>query len=449
MAGSLALSGLASGVDTSGIVQQLMAIESQGRNRIVTKQGQVTAQQTALKDIASKLSALKTAAASLTDSATWTSSQTVDSSDSTRVAATLISGTAGAGGVTVNVTKLAAAAQHGFDYDPAAGATIRMMRNGSQVGSPIILTPNTSITDAAARINSANLDMSATVVTDNGVQSLVLASKSTGDASAFTIDGLTASANTRWERAGNDAEYTVGDDPTVRKSASNTVDNAIPGVKLAFKSTTSSPVTINIGSPGLDQDKVKGEVQDFVNAYNALITAVNAKTTEKRDPKATSTTDLNKGTLFGDTGLTSMISHLRSLSAVNDPLTAFDGIAELGITTGKPGVATDDSKLGKLTIDTDKLSDLLTGDPANVKKLLGDFSKKISAYVDGQSKVLDGRVSSDDSQLKSLTDELKRTDDALDLKQQRLQAQFAAMETALSQAQSQQSWLQGQIASLG
>jgi flagellar hook-associated protein 2 len=82
MAGSLALSGLASGVDTSGIVQQLMAIESQGRDRIVTKQGQVTAQQSALKDIASKLSALKTAAASLTDSATWTSSQTVDSSDS-------------------------------------------------------------------------------------------------------------------------------------------------------------------------------------------------------------------------------------------------------------------------------------------------------------------------------------------------------------------------------
>jgi flagellar hook-associated protein 2 len=449
MAGSLALSGLASGVDTSGIIQQLMSIESQGRTRLVTKQGQVTAQQTAIKDIASKLSALKTAAASLTDAATWSSSQTVDSSDATRVSATLLGGTAGAGGVTINVSKLAAAAQHGFGYDPAAGATIKMNRGGSQVGPTVTIGPNTSITDAAAKINASGLDVSATVVTDNGVQSLVLASKSTGDASAFTIDGLTASTNARWERGGNDAEYTVGSDPTVQKSASNTVENAIPGVKLAFKSTTSAPVTINIGSPGLDQDKVKGEIQDFVNAYNNLITAVNAKTTEKRDPKATTTTDLNKGTLFGDTTLTGMVSHLRSMSATNDPLASFDGLAELGITTGKAGASTDDSKLGKLTIDTAKLSDLLASDPTNVKKLLGDFSKKIGDYVDGQNKVLDGRVSSDDSQLRSLTDELKRTDDALDLKQKRLEAQFAAMETALSQAQSQQSWLQGQIASLG
>jgi len=39
-------------------------------------------------------------------------------------------------------------------------------------------------------------------------------------------------------------------------------------------------------------------------------------------------------------------------------------------------------------------------------------------------------------------------DDQLKLKQDRLQAQFAAMETALSAAQSQQAWLQGQLAGL-
>src|SRR4051812_34862670 len=416
MAGSLALSGLASGVDTSAIIQQLMAIESQGRTRLTTKQSQVTARETAIKDIASKLTALKSAASSLTDAATWTSAQTVDSSDSARIGATLLGATAGAGGVTLNVTKLAAAAQHAYAYDKVAGATIKLMRDDSQVGPTVTIRANTSIADAASKINSSNLDVSATVVTDNGVETLVLASKSTGDLSAFTIDGLTASTNDRWERDGNDAEYTVNGDPTPRKSASNVVENAIPGVKLTFKSTTPSPVTINIGSPGLDQDKVKKEVQDFVDAYNALISAVNAKTTEKRDPKATTTTELNKGALFGDTGLTGMVSQLRTMSAANDPKKAFDGLAELGISTGKAGLRTNDAKLGKLTIDTAKLSEMLAGDPTSVKKLLGDFTTKLNGYVDGQSKVLNGRVTAAETELRSLSDSLRRTDDGLNLK---------------------------------
>ena len=63
--------------------------------------------------------------------------------------------------------------------------------------------------------------------------------------------------------------------------------------------------------------------------------------------------------------------------------------------------------------------------------------------------MLDGRVDSADTELKGLSDQLRRTDDMLKAKQERLEAQFAAMETALSQAQSQQSWLTGEIASLG
>jgi len=451
MAGTLALSGLASGVDTSGIVQKLMEIEQQGRTRLTTKQSQITARESGIKDVQAKLTALKTAATALSDASTWTSQQTVESSDSVRIGAVMLGATAGAGGTTLNVTALASAAQHAYGYDPAAGATISVMRGGSQVGASVTIAAGTSIKDAAAKINAAGLDVSASVVNDNGVDTLVFAAKSTGAASAFSIGGLSASSNTRWERAGSDADYTVGNDPTVRHSASNTVENAIPGVKLTFKSTTSAPVTITVGSPGLNTDTVKKKIQDYVDAYNNLITTVNGKVTEKTVAKddQTFTSDATKGMLFGDTGLTGLVSKLRSLSVANDPLNAWDSLGDLGITTGKAGTTSADSKLGKLTIDSTKLTDLLGTNPDQVKSLLANVSKQVGDFVDGQSKVLDGRVDSAESELKGLSDQLRRTDDMLKAKQDRLEAQFAAMETALSQAQSQQSWLSGQLAALG
>src|SRR6187200_3528010 len=101
MAGSLALSGLASGVDTSAIIQQLMAIESQGKTRLTNKQSQSQAREAGLKDIQAKLTALKTAADALAADSTWKSAQTADSSDAARVGVTLLGGTAGAGGTTL------------------------------------------------------------------------------------------------------------------------------------------------------------------------------------------------------------------------------------------------------------------------------------------------------------------------------------------------------------
>jgi Flagellar hook-associated protein 2 N-terminus len=62
---------LASGVDTSSIVEQLMALERQSVTRLKYRQSAVTAQQSALKDIASKLSALKTSAETLSAAGTW------------------------------------------------------------------------------------------------------------------------------------------------------------------------------------------------------------------------------------------------------------------------------------------------------------------------------------------------------------------------------------------
>ena len=72
---SLALCGLASGVDTSSIVDQLMQIERQSLTRMQLRQTQVTARETGAQGRASKLSALKTAAQALRSPRTWAASR--------------------------------------------------------------------------------------------------------------------------------------------------------------------------------------------------------------------------------------------------------------------------------------------------------------------------------------------------------------------------------------
>ena len=47
-----------------------------------------------------------------------------------------------------------------------------------------------------------------------------------------------------------------------------------------------------------------------------------------------------------------------------------------------------------------------------------------------------------------MTDEMTRMDTRLAAKEKRMKAQFAAMEAALNQSQTQGAWLQGQLAGL-
>src|ERR671932_2819354 len=105
--------GLASGLDTNSIVDQLMAIERQPQNRLKLKQGQIDARKSALQDVESRLKNLRIAAQDLKSPTLWLDTQTVDVNDPTKIAATRTGG-AGTGPYQVIVTQLASATQHWF-----------------------------------------------------------------------------------------------------------------------------------------------------------------------------------------------------------------------------------------------------------------------------------------------------------------------------------------------
>jgi flagellar hook-associated protein 2 len=451
MAG-VALTGLASGVDTSAIVAQLMAIEAKGKTRLQLRQNSLTAQQNTLKDLKTKLDALKAAAADLRSAGTWAETQTVESTDP-RVAVARIGG-APIGGYSVKVTQLAASAQKTLAWTESASATQLTFDDGAAGAAPVTvdIAAGAKIADVASAINGrGDLPVYAAVV---GGDKLVLSSRATGEDVEFSATGGGLGAPTN-EIAGRNAKYLLDGDTVARESATNVVENAIPGVRLTFKGVTTDPAAVTVGAPGVDREKVKAEIKAFVDAYNAVVTATRTQIGEKRVKDAATQADYNKGAFFGDSGLSSMLSSLRSgVGKDYAPLTetALDSLSDIGISTGKPGAVSADTKAGLLQIDDAALTTALESDTQAVRNLFSGattpFSRDIEELADDLSEVLDGRIQSGDRQSKRLSDEMTRTDSRLAAKEKRLKAQFAAMETALGAAQAQQAWLQGQLAGL-
>src|SRR5690348_4995764 len=109
MAG-ISLGGLASGLDTNTMIQQLMQVEAQPKVQMQQKQTVEQVRQQALKDIQTRLDNLKTSILSLGDTTVWGDVQTVESGDPTKVAVTRTGGAA-AGAYQIGVTQLARANQ--------------------------------------------------------------------------------------------------------------------------------------------------------------------------------------------------------------------------------------------------------------------------------------------------------------------------------------------------
>ena len=458
------LSGLASGVDTSSSVDQLINLERQANARLGLRKSAAQARQTGLKDVATKLNALKSAAQELAAATTWTAKQAVSSSDPARVGVTLLGG-AGIGGHSIQVTRLASSAQHGYAYaaSPAAGTFDLAYANDAASKVTIDVKAGATATDVAAAINAKSTAPAfASVIKDpdTGEERLVLSARKTGRDSNFTLDVTNMAAGafdekTAYARTGSvlDAEYFLDGSPTAKYSQSNTVENAIAGVRLTLKGVTAQPESVTVSAPAIDDAAIKTKVKAFVDAYNAVVTSTRAKVSEKSVANATTTSDAQKGQLFGDTGLLSLLSSLRiRMGERLAGLTGVDDLSDIGVAVPKAsGTTSQDAKDGKLAFDEGKLADALAADPGKVRDLFGAFNTGLETFIKGQtggSGVLDQRDKAADSEIKRISDQVTRAEERLTAKEKRLKAQFAAMESALLNTQTQSAWLSGQLSSL-
>jgi len=429
----ISLGGLASGIDTDSIITQLMAVEGQSKTRLQLADTKAAARQTGLKDLATKLGALRDAANALKSTSTWTDVQKLASSDPARVSVRA-SGGAAPGARVIEVTALAVTAQHAYDFTSSASAQTLTIG-----GFSLAVDADSSVSTVAAAINDRN-DAPVSAVVAGG--KLVLTSRTGGAGGDFTVaaNPLLAEDGT-YARAGSNAAYLL--DGIAKTSTSNVITGAILGVEVTLRATTTAPISLTVSDPAPDTDAIKAKVTAFVGAYNSAVDFIRGKIGEDRVKNPTTNADAVKGLFKGDTMLSGVLSSMRS---------QFGDLSAHGISTGAAsGTATfsADAVAGKLRVDDTKLTAALA-DPDALRVALDGLGQRLSDVVTPVAgarvtEALDG-VS---SERKRIADSIARTDVRLADREKHLRAKFSAMESALAAGQAAQSQLAAQLKTLG
>ena len=453
MAGMSVSTGLISGMDTAGIIDQLMQVEANSQTLLAQRKSADQSKATAYRAVNTRFAALQTAAEALAKTETWTAAKATSSS--TAVTATAAAGAA-TGSVTFAVTKTATS--HSVISDQkwtvsgtqtAADVPYGATTIAVGTATPVTVGGTGTLADAVKAINArTDLKLTATAVKVSPTEyRLQVTSKDTGAASVFSIgDPDTFDPVT----AGQDAELKVGGATGyTMTSATNTFSGLIDGTTFTVSAEAPS-VTLTVSS---DPQAVADKLSALVNSANGLLDAISSYT--KADSASAS--------LKGDATLRQLSSQVLdsvsrtlgadgSLSAVGVQLTrdghlVFDQSAFLKTMAAQPDKArrmlTEETRTTGVDGIAGNTDDVVT--PIGLAGRLAALAKTASNDTTGTLTLL---AKSKDSSAEDLQDRIDAWDIRLELRRTALTRQFTAMETALSTLQNQSSWLSSQISSL-
>lgn len=432
--------GLASGLDTNNIIDGLMAIERQPLTRLRNKQTSADKAVDTVSDFVKKLTALKTAADALATPSGF-ASFAVTSADSAVVAQS--SGAATQGTYALRVNALARE-QRTFSATQTSG-TSALSQSGSlsiQAGSAtavsITVDSSDSLASLASKINSSGARVSASVLFDGTDYRLQVRGLDTGASNAvvFTETGITLGLSTpaNTVQAARDSEILM-DTLTIRRPT-NQLTDVIPGVTLALTKETTSNVEIRVSS---DPDALERKIGGLVTAYNDVIRA--AQTASGYGTQKASTPELQS-----DMSIRTTLGQLSAVvfSTVAGTSGKFTTLGSVGIGTGSNG---------QLSLNATKLKSALSEDPTAVAKLfvvdaassMTGAMGSIKDTVDRTSGATDSLLQTRIESLRTLSRRYRNDSDDLEIRvsrtEQRLRAQFTALEVRMSAYQSQLSSL--------
>jgi flagellar hook-associated protein 2 len=226
-----------------------------------------------------------------------------------------------------------------------------------------------------------------------------------------------------------DAEFEI--DGMKLTSKSNKVDNAISGMtfELLSKTEALSPVSISVTA---NTDGLKKSVQSFVDAYNALVGAINTVSVSTKATDGTWKTPA----LSGDPAVRSMLTALRNELVVpgDNGSGQLSVLSQLGINTAQgTGLLEFDSTKFTKAINDQKLGgevqNLFNGDGG----LLDRMNKAMEPFS-ATGGVLDERNKS-----------LESTKKSLEIEQSSLDARIKDLEASLTKKYNNMDTLVGQL----
>lgn len=387
MVGSSGISftGLASGLDTSAIVRQLVALERIPIHMARTQQG---VQQSKLDKLDQFGDLVKTLQSKAEDLSTTEGFSKLAINGADGDIATITSGSGAAQGThTVEILNLSSIDRWAFDgvsddeadLGTADGQSVDFEIDGTSY-SVSLDADNSSIDAVANAINSAAGDDVIASVVNTGTDAspnyqLVLAAKESGD--DYRISNITSglpdlvitySAPDSNGDATSSSNLTVGlnasaeiDGLTITRS-SNDFSDVLEGISLDAVGVGTTTFTVEP-----NKEAIRGQIDTFLSAYNDVIKFINTQNTYKAsDEEGEAGTS---GVLFGDSVLSTVKTALSrglfnvDIDVISADTEGYSTLSNVGITADNDGV---------LSID-DELFD---------EKLLGDLGAFTDLFVD-------------------------------------------------------------------
>lgn len=433
--------GLASGLDTNGIIDGLMKAERIPLTRMTSKKSRVDKASSTLTGFAAKLTGLKTAAESI-GSADKFSSFSASSSD-TAVVST-VTGAAASGSYQLTVTALAREQRsYSNSFGSASDAlglagTIDVGINGTS--QQISIAADDSLASIASKLSTSGARISASVLFDGTNYRLQVRGLDTGAQNAVSFAesglalGLDVPANTF--QAATDAEIVI--DGITVKRPTNQVTGVVPGVTLALTKVSASPIELRVQE---DSDSLAGKLRTLVTAYNDVVNAGRAAAGYGSAPAAVEE-------LAGDSVVRTILGSLsRTMyTPVAGATAKYNTLASVGLSLTRDGL---------MKLDESKLKSALVADATGVAKLFvvdaalgatgvtGTFKAVVDQATGSSTAALQTRIDAFGTQSRRLQ---KQADDfqiRLDKTENRLRNQFTSMEQRVSAYTSQTNALVG------
>lgn len=354
------IDGLVSGFDTSSIIESLLGFQQQQVDTLNGRKAEISTEQSSFKGIEAQLLTLRTSLGQLNRSVNSVfEGRIATSSNEEALTATAGSG-AISGSYSMSVDQLAAAhqiASQGFvsESDQIATGDISFKVGNRAAQTISIDSNNNTLEGFVEAVNEQVDDVNASLVFDQatGTNRILLTSRFTGAANTIEVtstqDPLTGVLP---DFSGPAVQPPLNSIVTLGSGAgaisaeyeTNTVDGLIDNVTLQLtKADPGNPITIEIDP---DTEAAQEAVEGFVENFNQIIDFIDNVTrfnpeTEEASP------------LLGNRNATSIKNELLTIVTGTVPESSIGRLGEIGI---------DLNLQGKLTLDTNKLSEALKGD---------------------------------------------------------------------------------------
>jgi len=433
---TFSFSGIATGLDTSAIVAQLVAIKRQPILRLEERKNLFEKQLTALADLEAKLKALRDAVDALDTPNDFAALAATSSNEDLLTASASSLAAPGSYQITIN-----SLATHQKDVSQGFATLTDNVGTGSiaiTVGgetSQIDLTnPVNTLADLRDAINDAGVGVNASILNDGSDTTpyrLILTSADSGEDAAFTADfsGLSGGTSPVLSNItlATDASLLIDSIPVV--SSANTVTDAITGLTFnLLDADANANITVNIAT---DDEAILENIQAMVDAYNDLFSFIHSQSGET-------------GTLRGNTTMRTIATRMRYLFVM--PMTGGEGSLSM---LAQVGISQD--RYGQLTFDRTIFSEALQQNYADVRDLFVERGTNLGkAYlvrnsIDDLTDTVNGlfKISRDviSDRMDNIDDTIVRYERSVDTYQVYLERKFTAMESMVAALQAQGAYL--------